>query len=136
MNINRLTKSFSCKKSNDYYTLYTDEEIVDILFCRIIAGLFSDWEHFGPVDSVTDYNIHYKDYESIERTCGIDAFLDRLNDYIYGVVKDLHVFNGKPTTEDRTIVIETTGQEDGPGYPITLTLGAFEGKTGKELDEE
>lgn len=83
------------------------EERVDLIYAEVIQGVFGDFYsgNGGPGDILIDFGITREEYELIcqDSRGGMDCFQERVLDALEAAIKDLSIFNGRPTS-DKTII--------------------------------
>lgn len=83
------------------------EERVDLIYAEVIQGVFGDFYsgNGGPGDILIDFGITREEYNAIcqDSRGGIDGFQERVLDVLETAIKDLSIFNGRPTS-DKTVI--------------------------------
>ena len=105
----------------------TSEEYADACFYQIISTLFEAWIDTCPHDFTMNYDL-CRDYDTaIRESCGYDAFLDRLYDYMSFVLEPARRFNGHRVEVTTMIqIITNLTDNDETDIPSTITLGMVE----------
>ena len=109
-------------------TPLTPEELADACFYQIISTLFEAWIDTCPQDFSMEYDL-CRDFDTaIRESCGYDAFLDRLYDYMCFVLEPARRFNGHRVEATNMIKIITILTDNGSDKdcPVTITLGMVE----------
>ena len=106
----------------------TSEELADACFYQIISTLFEAWIDTCLQDFTMEYDL-CRDFDAaIRESCGYDAFLDRLYDYMCFVLEPARRFNGHRVEATTMVKIITVLTDNGSeaDCPVTITLGMVE----------
>lgn len=112
-------KSFTRKKRD----LKNDELEVNILCARLVARFLHEWDTTaGPVQFSKTQYIDAQYYKSIQATCGIDGFMDKLENLLCAVLDNLQVYEGKLIPEGSRFAVTTIGGNvvNSKEYPFSI----------------
>ena len=108
------------------------EERVDLIYAEVIQGVFGDFYsgNGGPGDILIDFGVTKDEYNAIcqDSRGGIDGFQERVLDVLEAAIKDLSIFNGRPTSDKTVItnifdIIEFVDGDDEEGYKYIFEIG-------------
>lgn len=107
---------------NDLDLTLGDE--VEILYNRCISHLTETWDSpTGPTSFRHKFVLDNAYYDALLETCGEGAFMDRLIDYVEGLIRDLTIIDGKRIAKKTILRVITTGTyEEDPDRPFSITV--------------